>query len=213
MRRGDLADYQALLRKPAAVRYRGLDVYGMAPPSSGGSTVGEALNVLEGYGDLGDVPREQALHRYLAASELSFADRGAYLGDPAFFDVPLRGLLSDGFAAQRRALISEQAPPAPQAPGDPYPFEADPSPSRNGPPPAAAAARAGSTTHLTVSDREGNVVSYTFTIEQTGGLGYRRPRARLPAQQRADRLHSNRSKTSIRFIKRNNSHYNFYFED
>ena len=171
MRRGDLADYQALLRKPAAVRYRGLDVYGMAPPSSGGSTVGEALNVLEGYGDLGDVPREQALHRYLAASELSFADRGAYLGDPAFFDVPLRGLLSGGFAAQRRALISEQAPPAPQAPGDPYPFEADPSPSRNGPPPAAAAARAGSTTHLTVSDREGNVVSYTFTIEQTGGSG------------------------------------------
>ena len=76
----------------------------MAPPSSGGSTIGEALNILEGF-DLAGEPRERALHRYLEASKLAYADRGAYLGDPEFFDVPLNGLLSEPFAAERRALI------------------------------------------------------------------------------------------------------------
>jgi gamma-glutamyltranspeptidase/glutathione hydrolase len=167
---GDLSDYQARVRRPAATGYRGLDVYGMGPPSSGGSTVGETLNILEGYADLGTIPREQALHRYLAASAMAYADRGAYLGDPEFFDVPLKGLLSDGFAAERRALIGERAPSLPQPPGDPYAENGDPSPSNNAPP-SVTSARSGSTTHLTVSDRAGNVVSYTFTIEQTGGSG------------------------------------------
>ena len=171
MATGDLSDYQARVRRPAGVGYRGLDVYGMAPPSSGGSTVGETLNILEGYADLGTVPRERALHRYLAASAMAYADRGAYLGDPEFFDVPLKGLLSDGFAAERRALIGEQAPSLPQPPGDPFAENGDPSPSNNAPPASVTSARSGSTTHLTVSDREGNVVSYTFTIEQTGGSG------------------------------------------
>jgi gamma-glutamyltranspeptidase / glutathione hydrolase len=171
MATGDLSDYQARVRRPAAVGYRGLDVYGMAPPSSGGSTVGETLNILEGYADLSTVPRERALHRYLAASAMAYADRGAYLGDPEFFDVPLKGLLSDGFAAERRALIGEQAPSLPQPPGDPFAENGDPSPSNNAPPASVTSARNGSTTHLTVSDREGNVVSYTFTIEQTGGSG------------------------------------------
>ena len=66
----------------------------MGPPSSGGSTVGEALNILEGYQPLG-ADRTQALHRYLEASRYAFADRGRYLGDPDFVDVPLRCLLSD----------------------------------------------------------------------------------------------------------------------
>jgi len=171
MATGDLSDYQARVRRPAAVGYRGLDVYGMAPPSSGGSTVGETLNILEGYADLSTVPRERALHRYLAASAMAYADRGAYLGDPELFDVPLKGLLSDGFAAERRALIGEQAPSLPQPPGDPFAENGDPSPSNNAPPASVTSARNGSTTHLTVSDREGNVVSYTFTIEQTGGSG------------------------------------------
>ena len=70
----------------------------MGPPSSGGSTVGEALNILEGYTS----PRcraTQALHCFLEASRYAFADRGAYLGDPAYVDVPLTGLLSEDFAA------------------------------------------------------------------------------------------------------------------
>ena len=105
----DLAAYRALRRKPTRVGYRGLDVFGMGPPSSGGSTVGEALNILEGFSPLG-ATREEALHRYLEASKLAFADRGQYLGDPKYVDVPLRGLLSDGFAAERRSLITERRP-------------------------------------------------------------------------------------------------------
>ncbi|MGI9121369.1 MAG: gamma-glutamyltransferase family protein, partial [Rubrobacter sp.] len=100
----DLAGYRSLERAPTVSSYRGLQVYGMGPPSSGGSTVGEALNILEGY-QMATLPREDALHYYLEASRFSFADRGEYLGDPAYVDVPLEGLLSDGFAADRRSLI------------------------------------------------------------------------------------------------------------
>ena len=79
---GDLASYQAPLREPTLVSYRGLDVYGMAPPSSGGSTVGEALNILEALRPR-PTDQTQTLHRYLEASALAFADRNRYVGDPA----------------------------------------------------------------------------------------------------------------------------------
>ncbi|HYN50426.1 MAG TPA: gamma-glutamyltransferase, partial [Thermoleophilaceae bacterium] len=91
------------------------------------------------------------LHLYLEASRLSYADRNAYIADPEFFDVMLEGLLSDGYAAERRALIVEMAGTSPAPPGNPRPYS--------------------STTHLVVSDRKGTVVSYTFTIESTGGNG------------------------------------------
>jgi len=164
----DLKKYTAPGRRPTHVAYRGLDVYGMGPPSSGGSTVGEALNILEGYA-LSGMTREAALHRYLEASRYSFADRGAYLADPAYFDVPLRGLLSDGFAATRRALITETAATSPVAPGDPYPFNGH---GAHGSVHASTTeTRSGTTTHITTADRRGNVVAYTFTIESTGGAG------------------------------------------
>jgi gamma-glutamyltranspeptidase / glutathione hydrolase len=149
----DLHTYAAPERAPTHVNYRGLDVYSMGPPSSGGSTVGEALNILEGY-DLSSMTRAEALHYYLEASRYSFADRNAYLADPAYFDVPLTGLLSKDYAATRRALIKDTAAPGAVPPGDPYPYEG-----------------AETTTHLTTSDKSGNVVSYTFTIESTGGSG------------------------------------------
>ena len=98
----DLHTYVAPERAPTHVTYRGHDVYSMGPPSSGGSTVGEALNILEGY-DLSAMPRADALHYFLEASRLSFADRNAYLADPAYYDVPLAGLLSKEYAATRRA--------------------------------------------------------------------------------------------------------------
>ena len=164
----DLRDYTAPERRPTHLEYRGLDVYGMGPPSSGGSTVGEALNILEGY-DLGSRAREEALHYFLESSRYSFADRNAYLADPAFFDVPLRGLLSDGFAAERRALITATAATSPVAPGDPYPHDGEAAPGRTEA--GSTSSRAGTTTHLVVSDDSGNVVSYTFTIESTGGNG------------------------------------------
>jgi gamma-glutamyltranspeptidase / glutathione hydrolase len=159
MTEGDLRDYEAPWREPTRIGYKGLDVWGMGPPSSGGSTVGEALNILEGYRPLG-TDRTQALHRYLEASRYAFADRNRYLGDPDYVDVPLRCLLSDSFAAQRRALITDQAVNAAVLPGS--------CGSAN----AATVDQEGpSTTHLTVADKRGYVVSYTFTIESTGGNG------------------------------------------
>ena len=147
----DMKAYRALNRDPTRIRYRGLDVWGMGPPSSGGSTLGEALNILEGYADLA-ADRTRALHLFLEASRFAYADRSAYIADPEFVDIPLTGLLSDAYAAERRALIDPaKAATSPVAPGDPRPFS--------------------STTHLVVSDRQGTVVSYTFTIESTGGNG------------------------------------------
>jgi gamma-glutamyltranspeptidase / glutathione hydrolase len=148
----DLAAYRALFRDAASSNYRGYRHVGMGPPSSGASTVGEALNILEGY-PLGTIPRPEALHYFLEASAFSFADRGRYVADPDHVNVPLAGLLSDSFAAERRALIGPNAASKPVPPGDPSDNE--------GP----------STTHLTVADKWGNVVSYTFTIESTGGSG------------------------------------------
>ena len=160
----DVKRYDAPRRPPTRVSYRGLDVYGMGPPSSGGSTVGEALNILEGF-SLSPADRTRAFHLYLEASRFSFADRNAYLADSDFFDVPLDGLLSDGFAAERRALIDPtQAATSPVPPGDPYPYDTAGQAS-------VTAEQSETTTHLTVADRKGNVVSYTFTIESTGGNG------------------------------------------
>jgi gamma-glutamyltranspeptidase / glutathione hydrolase len=162
----DLRTYDAPRRDPTRISYRGLDVWGVGPPSSGGSTVGETLNILEGYGDLG-TDRTRALHLFLEASRFAFADRNAYVADPDFFDVPLAGLLSDGFAAERRALIDPaRAATSPVDPGNPYDDEGGPGRV------AADVSHPGqSTTHLVVSDRHGTVVSYTFTIESTGGNG------------------------------------------
>jgi gamma-glutamyltranspeptidase/glutathione hydrolase len=160
----DLARYKALRRAPTHVTYRGLDVYGMAPPSSGGSTVGEALNILEGF-DMATPDRALALHRYLEATRLAFADRNRWVGDPSFVDVPLTGLLSKGFAAERRCLIGPVAATSPVPPGDP-------TPPFGGCVAVGAAVTSGegaSTNHLTVADRYGNVVSYTSTIEQIAG--------------------------------------------
>ena len=163
----DLRAYTAPKRKPTRVSYRGLDVFGMGPPSSGGSTVGEGLNILESY-PLGGMTREAALHAFLEASRFSFADRGAYLADPDFFDVPLRGLLSQPFADVRGGLIGATAARSPVAPGDPVPFQRSPTGRGEA---SVTSTRAGTTTHLTVADGRGNVVSYTFTIESTGGAG------------------------------------------
>jgi gamma-glutamyltranspeptidase / glutathione hydrolase len=167
MTRADVSRYRAIERRPTHADYRGLDVWGMGPPSSGGSTVGEALNILEGYGDLA-ADRVRALHLMLEASRFTFADRNAYLADPDFFDVPLAGLLSDSFAAERRALIDEMhTATSPVPPGDPYDNQKGKGKPRRGS--ATVSHPRQSTTHLVVSDRSGNVVSYTFTIESTGG--------------------------------------------
>ncbi|MEV7395611.1 gamma-glutamyltransferase [Aeromicrobium sp. NPDC092404] len=163
----DLAAYRVRKQAPTKVSYRGLDVYGMAPSSSGGTSVGEALNILENY-DLGDGSKlGQSLHLYLEASARAFADRGAYVGDPAYVDVPTKTLLSQEFADSRACTID---------------------PAKASTRPVAAGALGGSgcttvqheekadtenvsTTHLSVVDKWGNAAAYTLTIEQTGGSG------------------------------------------
>jgi gamma-glutamyltranspeptidase / glutathione hydrolase len=166
----DLRAYTAPERPPVHSTYRGLDVFGMGPPSSAGSTIAETLNILEGY-DLAAMSRADALHLEYEASRLAFADRGAYVADPAFYDVPLHGLLSKDFAATRRALIGDRAATSPVAPGDPYPFERGGDDGTGAGEASVTSTRAGTTTHLTVADRRGDLVSYTFTNESTGGSG------------------------------------------
>jgi gamma-glutamyltranspeptidase/glutathione hydrolase len=162
----DLRAYTAPERAPVHSTYRGLDVYGMGPPSSGGLTIAEALNILEGY-DLDQMTPADVEHRVLEASRLAFADRGAYIADRRFFVVPRIGLLSKDFAATRRALIGDRAGTSPAAPGDPYPFDGTGSPRAGEA--SVTSARTGSTTHISVADKHGDVVEYTFTIESTGG--------------------------------------------
>ena len=168
--RADLRRYRVRTQSPTHVRYRGLDVYGMGPSSSGGSTVGEALNILE-RSNLSALPRVQALHRYLEASALAFADRNAYVGDPRYVHVPLADLLSDKFAAERACQIDPaHAATKPVAPGNVHSYDGVCSAGA-----VNARARRDTenrhTTNLTVADRWGNVVEYTLTIEQTGGSG------------------------------------------
>ncbi|MGI4846226.1 MAG: gamma-glutamyltransferase [Janthinobacterium lividum] len=168
MTMADLANYEARIRQPLRSTYRGYEIYGMPLPSSGGATVAEALNILEGY-DLKKLPRAQAEHLYIEASRLAFADRNAYLADPEYIDAPVAGILSKDYAAQRRRLIGAQAARMVAA-GDPYGYQRDLSvPLR--PQSAKLQLENAHTTHLTVSDKDGNVVSYTFTIESWGGSG------------------------------------------
>jgi len=170
MEPGDLGAYRTLDREPTRVRYRGLDVYSMAPPSSGGSTVGEALNIMQALGAPAADP-VHALHNYLEASRFSFADRNRYVGDPAYVDVPLDELLSRGFAGERACLINpDTAAPGPVPPGSPD-GEYLPCAAAPGMAEAASAHEGLSTTNLVTADRWGNVVAYTLTIEQTGGSG------------------------------------------
>jgi gamma-glutamyltranspeptidase/glutathione hydrolase len=165
MQASDVGAYRVIPRDPTRVGYRGLDVYGMAPSSSGGSTVSEALNIMKNFRFKDPV---QALHTYLEASKLAYADRGAYVGDPAYANVPLKTLLSDRYARSRACLINpDQAAKAPVPPGDLN--------GRGCPSPPGATQRlpyeGPQTTHLVASDRWGDVVSYTLTIEQFGGSG------------------------------------------
>ncbi|MFG2616080.1 gamma-glutamyltransferase [Streptomyces sp. NPDC048507] len=161
----DLRAYGTERQAPTRVGYRGLDVYSMAPSSSGGTTVGEALNILERT-DLSKLSESQYLHRYIEASRIAFADRGRWVGDPAAEDVPTRELLSQKFADARACLIRpDRALTSPLAPGDPR----HPAPCATAGAAAPTTYEGENTTHLTVADRWGNVVSYTLTIESTGG--------------------------------------------
>ncbi|MGI8307249.1 gamma-glutamyltransferase [Saccharopolyspora hattusasensis] len=163
----DLSDYRTNEQAPTHVTYRGLDVYGMAPVSSGGTTIGEALKILERT-DLAGADKTAYLHRFLESSKIGFADRNRWVGDPEFNDVPTDELLSEEFAASRACLISDDAVlQTPVAAGDPR----NPQGCQAGTSGAVEPYEGPNTTHLTVADAQGNMVAYTLTIEQTGGSG------------------------------------------
>ncbi|WP_229069816.1 gamma-glutamyltransferase [Actinoplanes sp. DH11] len=160
--KADLARYRLRFPEPTRSDYRGLTVYGMNTPSSGGVAVSEALNIIE-KGLPAGASITDKLHYYLEASALAFADRNRYVGA----DTPqrtVRQLVSDRWAAQRACQINPgKALTKPVPPGDLTARGCTPA-TVGGP-----TEQGQSTTNLTVADRWGNVVEYTFTIEQTGG--------------------------------------------
>lgn len=174
MTSADLDAYHLRVRPPVHTPYRGYEVYGMGLPSSGGITSLQVLNILSNF-DLRNMDEPQIWHHVIEAERLAYADRKAYLGDPEFVDVPVDGLLNPDYSTERQALIGDRAlgdETARAAAGNPFLFQTDPSPSGFLLTTAQPYSQEGlSTTHLVVSDRMGNVVSYTMTIESTGGSG------------------------------------------
>src|SRR5258708_35153266 len=102
----DLRDYKVHWRAPLRIRWRGYDLYTMAPPSAGGIVIGEALNILEGY-DLraSGFNSPKTIHLIAEATRRAMADRNKYLGDPETVRIPYRELLSEDRAKAWRATI------------------------------------------------------------------------------------------------------------
>ncbi|MGD1155962.1 MAG: gamma-glutamyltransferase [Terriglobia bacterium] len=150
--RNDLKQYQAKLRSPLVGHFRGYDILGVPPPSSGGTMLIEMLNVLEPL-DLGTPNSYASIHLIAETMRRAYADRATYLGDADFVCVPVAGLTSPGYAAQLREQILQSSPDAPVRAGEPQAFES------------------GATTHFSVVDAAGNAVSNTYTLNGWFGCG------------------------------------------
>jgi gamma-glutamyltranspeptidase/glutathione hydrolase len=146
----DLRDYRPKWRTPIQLGYRGRTVFSMPPASSGGVTMGQILNIMEGYDTLGAFGTPQYVHLLVEAMRRAFMDRNRWLGDPDFVDMPLERLLSKSYAARLRSSIDRR--------------KATPTP------PSGLAATDGShTTHYSVVDAQGNAAAVTTTLN--GGFG------------------------------------------
>jgi gamma-glutamyltranspeptidase / glutathione hydrolase len=168
MTTSDLRSYVARVRPPTSVTYRGLRIDSTPPPSSGGTTVGEALNILSGW-SLSTEPRATALFHYLEASRLTYADRDRYVGDPRFVKVPTRQLLSRSFAASRRCLVHAHALKSPVAPGKVGASGA--CGSGAGTAATGASPERHHTNNIVAVDKRGDIAVYTNTINFFGGSG------------------------------------------
>ena len=176
----DLAAYRPAIRVPVERDYRGWRIVSMSPPSSGGLTVLQMLEMLERY-PLGDEAQgfgfgaPNTMHAMIEAMRLAFADRAVWMGDEDFVPVPKRGLLHPTYVDSRAALISLTARMPTPAAGDPRPFDAAPAPTRAERHEIRSLypdeEKGVHTTHFSVVDKWGNVVSYTTTIENTWGTG------------------------------------------
>lgn len=169
MTREDLVNYQPTLRRPLLGQYRGWTLATMPPPSSGGVTLLQMLEMLERF-PLGDTSQgfgpgsAKTLHVMIEAMRLAFADRAVWVGDEDGVEDPAaRALLDPAYLAGRSALISpDRRMDTPQAG---YPLAAVPLPH------PAIRSESPHTTHFSVIDQQGNMVSYTSTIEATWGSG------------------------------------------
>jgi gamma-glutamyltranspeptidase/glutathione hydrolase len=155
MRRGggliteaDLADYVAKERTPVTGTYRGFEIIGMCPPSSGGTALIEMLNILEGY-DLAELGHNSPvyLHHVTEAMRRAFRDRALYLADTDYATVPIEHLISKTYAAELRAGI-DPVRAGSSAPAD-----------------LALPEESPETTHISIVDADGNAVSMTYTLE------------------------------------------------
>ncbi len=160
----DLARYQVRERPPVCVDYRGIEVCGMGPPSSGGLTVGQILGILNHVNmqELGHTVN--GVHAFLEAARLAYADRALYMADSDFVPVPVRGLVDPVYLRIRAQLLRLDRSMGTALPGNPPwhdPLLRAPDASREAP----------GTSHFVIVDAEGNGVSMTTTIET--GFGSR----------------------------------------
>ena len=147
----DLANYEVKVREPVSGNYRGYTVISSPPSSSGGTSVVEILNIVENYDVPGmDVNSPEYINLFTEAFKIAFADRAQYIADTDFTDVPLAGLTSKEYAATRAAEI-ELGTTKSYLSGEPYGFQGS------------------NTTHFSIMDNQGNVVSCTQT--NNGGSG------------------------------------------
>jgi gamma-glutamyltranspeptidase/glutathione hydrolase len=149
----ELAAYRVRERTPIRFRYRDMDVVTAPPPSSGGVALAEILQMLEGW-DLARLDEPHRIHIVVEAMRRAFRDRTLYLGDPDSVQVPVRRLTSDDYAAGLRAsILPDKATPSDMLPGSPPPHEGV------------------NTTHFSIIDRDGNMVSATQTVNLSYGSG------------------------------------------
>lgn len=154
--KADLANYQAIERKPISGTYRGYQVFSMPPPSSGGIHIVQILNILENF-DLAKMGSgsADAMQVMAEAEKYAYADRSEYLGDPAFVKVPWQALTSKAYASSlaKQIDLAKARPSAEIKPGKLAPYESN------------------QTTHFSVVDKDGNAVAVTYTLNTNFGSG------------------------------------------
>lgn len=156
----DLKNYNPVERTPIHINYKGYDVYSMSPPSSGGIALAQLLNMAEyeQIPDRNDVyngikDHSNYLHNIIESMKRVYADRSEHLGDPDFWKVPVNELISKDYAKKRRNEISNNSTPSGEIKPGVFINESD------------------QTTHYSVIDKDGNMVSVTTTLNNTYGSG------------------------------------------
>ncbi len=154
----DLANYVVAEREPIRISYRGHELITASPPSSGGIAIAQILNIIEPW-DLSELDRVERVHLLAEAMRRAYRDRALYLGDPDFVAIPTDMLLSPAYAAgQRSTLRMDRALPSSALAADP-----------------AMTMESDNTTHFSLLDADGNLVSGTLTINLPYGAAYAPP--------------------------------------